>query len=74
MNTRKVTVRELDTVPDESTRANKPTAVSGSLENDVPAVLRSEELLQGRREAFIVHGEEIYRLIRTRNNKLILQK
>lgn len=37
-------------------------------------VVRSDELLQGQRELFIVHGGQIYRLLRTRNNKLILQK
>lgn len=37
-------------------------------------VVRSEELLQGSRELFIVHGSQVYRLLRTRNDKLILQK
>ncbi|OHB79299.1 MAG: hypothetical protein A2W31_15750 [Planctomycetes bacterium RBG_16_64_10] len=37
-------------------------------------VVRSDELLQGKRELFIVHGHQIYRLLRTRNDKLILQK
>ena len=41
--------------------------------SDVP-ILRSEDLLQGRREVMIVHGNEVYRLLCTRNNKLILQK
>ena len=41
--------------------------------SDIP-VLRSEDLLQGRREVLIIHGGEIYRLLCTRNNKLILQK
>lgn len=36
--------------------------------------VRSEDLLQGSRELLILHGSEIYRLLRTRNNKLILQK
>lgn len=40
-----------------------------------PAVmLISEELLQGRSEVLIRHGDEIYRLRQTRNGKLILQK
>jgi len=34
----------------------------------------SEELLQGSRMLRIVHGNETYRLMLTRNNKLILQK
>ena len=37
-------------------------------------VVRSEELLQGLRELYIVHGSQVYRLLRTRNDKLILQK
>jgi hemin uptake protein HemP len=37
-------------------------------------VVSSEDLLQGRREVLIVHGDEVYRLLCTRNNKLILQK
>ena len=41
--------------------------------SDIP-VLRSEDLLHGRREVLIVHGEEVYRLLCTKNNKLILQK
>ena len=39
----------------------------------VPTVC-SEELLQGGRQLEIVHGSEVYRLVLTRNNKLILQK
>ena len=37
-------------------------------------VVRSEDLMQGQRELLIVHGSNIYRLIRTKNDKLILQK
>lgn len=37
-------------------------------------VVDSEELLQGQRELLIVHAGQVYRLLRTRNNKLILQK
>ncbi|MGE4104758.1 MAG: hemin uptake protein HemP [Pirellulales bacterium] len=37
-------------------------------------VLRSDEILDGRREVIIEHGSEIYRLRLTRNGKLILQK
>ena len=34
----------------------------------------SEQLLGSASEAFIVHGNEVYRLLRTRNDKLILVK
>lgn len=37
-------------------------------------VVSSDELLQGSRELLIVHAGQVYRLLRTRNNKLILQK
>ena len=37
-------------------------------------VLHSDELLQGQRELVILHAGQIYRLLRTRNDKLILQK
>ncbi len=37
-------------------------------------ILRSEDLLQGQREALIIHGDQVYRLLCTRNGKLILQK
>jgi hemin uptake protein HemP len=36
--------------------------------------VRSDDLLQGQRELFILHGGQVYRLLRTRNDKLILQK
>jgi hemin uptake protein HemP len=37
-------------------------------------VWRSEELFGDQREVLIVHNNEIYRLRRTRQNKLILNK
>ena len=37
-------------------------------------VVRSDDLLQGRRELFILHAGQVYRLLRTRKDKLILQK
>jgi hemin uptake protein HemP len=36
--------------------------------------LDSQSLLEGRREVIIVHHGERYRLLVTRNNKLMLQK
>lgn len=36
--------------------------------------IESKELLRGGREVHILHKDEIYRLLVTRNNKLILQK
>lgn len=46
---------------------------TGDVPAPVPAVC-SEELLRGGRQLEIVHGNEVYRLVLTRNNKLILQK
>jgi hemin uptake protein HemP len=39
-----------------------------------PKIVRSEDLLQGRRELWIEHGEELYRLRLTRSGKLYLTK
>lgn len=43
---------------------------------DAPSVrtMSSAELLQGKTEIFITHGEDVYRLRLTRNGKLILHK
>ena len=37
-------------------------------------VITADELLQGHREMIILHAGQVYRLMRTRNDKLILQK
>ena len=37
-------------------------------------IVTADELLQGRREMLILHAGQVYRLMRTRNDKLILQK
>jgi hemin uptake protein HemP len=37
-------------------------------------IVSSDELLQGQRELLIAHAGQIYRLLRTRNDKLILHK
>jgi hemin uptake protein HemP len=37
-------------------------------------ILTSDELLHGQRELLILHAGQIYRLLRTRKDKLILQK
>ena len=36
--------------------------------------INSDSLLLGEKEVLIVHGEEMYRLRLTKNDKLILQK
>jgi hemin uptake protein HemP len=52
--------------PDRPPLPKAPTAHSRELD--------SRDLLGGRREIFIRHGEELYRLSLTRNGKLILRK
>lgn len=39
-----------------------------------PRTISSEELLQGQKMACIHHDGNVYRLLLTRNNKLILQR
>ena len=60
----------------ENGTSDRSGQTSGSLENqaDLPHRIRSEELFQGQIEVLIAHGTETYRLRRTRNGKLILQK
>jgi len=43
-------------------------------DTDRPRIIRSEDVLQGRREVWIEHGEEMYRLRVTSSNKLYLTK
>ena len=45
-----------------------------SAEIPVPRVIKSEELLQGSRQVWIDHRGERYRLVLTKNGRLILQK
>lgn len=51
---------------------------TGSRNGGAPVVVvstwTSEQLLGTANEARIVHGNEVYRLLRTRNQKLILVK
>lgn len=41
---------------------------------DAPRVFRSAELFDGQRVVFIEHAGQQYRLLITRNDRLILQK
>ena len=51
----------------EPAQASRPPAT-------VSREITSADILQGAREVLIRHGEETYRLILTRNGKLILHK
>ena len=53
----------------------KPSPTIGKAPPHMPAViLSSKELLQGAREVWIEHGEEMYRLRLTASGKLLLTK
>ena len=62
----------------EGTRAmpdNEQQAPPASTAAELQAkIFRSEDLFEGRRQVLIAHGTEIYRLLHTKNGKLILQK
>jgi hemin uptake protein HemP len=51
-----------------------PHAAPSAAVSPTPRTLSSAEILQGEKKVLITHGEEIYRLLVTRNDKLILQK
>ena len=53
---------------------NRRTAHSKAAAPTDRRTWRSEELFGSEREIFILHRDEVYRLRRTRNEKLILQK
>ena len=55
-------------VRDDAAAAPTRSAVPGT------RCLRSDELLEGRRDVLIQHGTEVYRLSQTRSGKLILTK
>ena len=49
------------------------SAVKNTIEMQT-MVIRSEDLFKGSRQVLISHGSETYRLLHTKNGKLILQK
>lgn len=63
--TRPMNIRPSDSLP---TSAADDSITSG------PRVIQSQDLLQGQREVLIEHAGERYRLLLTRNGKLLLQK
>lgn len=58
----------------EADREDSPETDAPSHKMDRPAVFNSEELLQGRSEAWIEHGGQMYRLRVTSKGNLILTK
>lgn len=63
----------MTTNPDIPTSGDPGPAETATPDASAP-LIRSEELMQGRRELLIVHCQEVYRLRLTRNGKLILTK
>ena len=61
------------TKPETSVRSGKESEDEKTTSSDI-LTIDSEELLRGGRVMQIMHGDETYRLLVTRNNKLILQK
>jgi hemin uptake protein HemP len=61
---------------DEQTPAPAEPDANRDRENDHdrPLIVSSQDLLQGRRELWIEHGDEMYRLRLTRAGKLYLTK
>jgi len=60
-----------------ATPAARSLGANAPLSESVRPTCRSVEsvaLLEGQREVLILHGDETYRLRRTRNDKLILTK
>jgi hemin uptake protein HemP len=62
---------------DASTRLEGEAGADGpgdTAERDTARVIRSEEIFAGERLVLIQHAGEQYRLLITRNDRLILQK
>jgi hemin uptake protein HemP len=47
---------------------------TAAADHDGPRIVRSEDLLRGKREVWIAHGAEMYRLRVTSSGKLYLTK
>ena len=64
---------EVKTATNQSDSASRPSDSPEKATLPIRTV-GSDELLRGDRELRIAHGDDVYRLLLTRNNKLILQK
>jgi hemin uptake protein HemP len=63
-----------DDRPDESSSDSESPREQSGAADDHPLIVSSEELLQGRRELWIEHENEIYRLRVTSKGRLYLTK
>lgn len=55
-------------------RPQRPEQPEEEADRGAPLTISSDALLAGRRQIVIQHGDEQYRLLLTRSNKLILTK
>jgi hemin uptake protein HemP len=58
----------------QATPSDRPTEAAANPTPDAPLIYQSQELLAGRREIWIEHGRDMYRLRLTQQHKLILTK
>ncbi|WP_197994689.1 hemin uptake protein HemP [Gimesia panareensis] len=58
----------------ESEKLERPATTTDAKEETPTDVISSEEILKGKQEVLIQHGETTYRLRITQNGKLILCK
>ena len=58
----------------DSSPKGAPDSVAGDALGSGQRTIPSEDIFCGHREVTILHGGETYRLLHTRNGKLILQK
>ena len=63
-----------DSTNNQKTTEQKTTEYSSRNSPEQLKPIASADLLQGRRELQILHGNEVYRLTLTRTGKLILHK
>lgn len=73
INTRTKLVRGMNS-PEEASGGEEEQQRTRKADMDRPLIHRAEDLLQGRREVWIEHGTEMYRLRLTAAGKLYLSK
>jgi len=64
----------MNDVPAPERSSTPAVATAAAFEREQPRLIRSEELFAGERVVLIQHAGEQYRLLITRNDRLILQK
>ncbi|QDT29047.1 hypothetical protein Pan153_45130 [Gimesia panareensis] len=64
----------MNQIMSESEKLERPATTTDAKEETPTDVISSEEILKGKQEVLIQHGETTYRLRITQNGKLILCK